>query len=104
MDKNQLHVDLLGSSFTIQSPEAQPYLEELVDYLRRKIEETRRDTPRAEPVKVALLTALNITDELFKERGRPDKAADTSQVEEIAKNLITQIDQCLSEDKLRISR
>jgi cell division protein ZapA (FtsZ GTPase activity inhibitor) len=102
--KNQLHVDLLGSSFTIQSPEEQSYLEELVDYLRRKIEETYRDAPRAEPVKVALITALNIADELFKERGRAAKASDSSQVEKIAKNLITQIDQCLSDDELRMSR
>ena len=104
MDKNQLHVDLLGSSFTIQSPEKQLYLEKLVNYLRLKIEETARDAPRTEPVKVALITALNIADELFKERGRSAKTADSSQVEKIAKNLITQIDQCLSEDKLSMSR
>jgi len=97
MAKNQLHVDILGTSLTIQSEDDRDYLEQIVGYLRRRLEETRLAARGADALKISLITSLNIVDELFKERTRVgERGAGT--VEEIAQSLIVKIDQCLSEE------
>jgi len=97
MAKNQLHVDILGTSLTIQSEDQRDYLEQVVEYLRRRLEETRLAFRGADALKISLITSLNIVDELFKERTRVGQGG-TNRVDEIARNLIVKIDQCLSEE------
>ena len=63
-------MELLGTSFHIESPEAREYLEDVVAYLTAKVDEVRGEAPVADPVKIALIAGLNIVDEFFKERRR----------------------------------
>ena len=76
MEKRQLRIDVLGASFTIQSDESAEHLERVSAYLREKVEEVKARYSFATPLTLALLAALNIADELVKERaGRPARAA-----------------------------
>ncbi len=75
MEKRQLRVDVLGASFTIQSDESAEHLERVSAYLREKVAEVKARYAFATPLTLALLAALNIADELVKERAgtaRPD--------------------------------
>jgi cell division protein ZapA (FtsZ GTPase activity inhibitor) len=99
MEKRQLRIDILGASFTIQSDESAEHLERVSAYLREKVEEVKARYPFATPLTLALLAALNIADELVKERsGRSTRAtpAGPKEIEEIAAGLIEQIDGALA--------
>jgi len=98
MEKRQLRIEVLGTSFTIQSDESADHLARVSHYLREKIEEVKARYSFATPLTIALLAALNIADELAKERaGRPVRvpAAPPEEIEQIAAGLIEQIDEAL---------
>jgi len=99
MEKRQLRIDVLGASFTIQSEESAEHLAKVSAYLREKVEEVKARYSFATPLTLALLAALNIADELVKERaGRIPRstAAAPKELEEIAAGLIEQIDGALA--------
>ena len=99
MEKRQLRIDVLGASFTIQSDESAEHLERVSAYLREKVEEVKARYSFATPLTLALLAALNIADELVKERAvRSARAAPAGpkDLEEIAAGLIEQIDGALA--------
>lgn len=100
MEKRQLRVDVLGASFTIQSEESAEHLDRVSAFLREKVAEVKARYAFATPLTLALLAALNIADELVKERaGRPPRTADPAvprEIERIAADLIEQIDGALS--------
>ena len=68
MEKRQLRIDVLGTSFVIQSDESAEHLSRLSAYVKSKIEEVKSRYSFADPLTVAMLAALNIADELFKTR------------------------------------
>jgi len=91
MEKRQLRIDLLGTSFVIQSEESTEHLNRLAAHVRSRVEEVRKRYPFAEPLTVAVLAALNITDELFKVReGR--EPPESYEVDSVAERLINRID------------
>lgn len=99
MEKRQLRIDVLGASFTIQSDESAEHLQRVSAYLREKVEEVKARYSFATPLTLALLAALNIADELVKERsGRTSRATPAAprEIEEIAAGLIEQIDGALA--------
>ena len=99
MAKNHLRVSFLGSSFTIQSDNDPEYLDEVVEYLRHKIGEAARAAAPGDPLKTALIVALNLVDELFKERQKKikEETKDSREIEIITEQLIDKIERSLSE-------
>ena len=98
MAKNCLEVHILGSTFTIQSEQDLEYLQKVIDYLNVKINEIRQGFSTHEPLKISLLASLNLVDELFKLKNQDsfDKH-DSSEIEQITKQLISKIDNSLLE-------
>ena len=96
MEKQQLRVELLGTSFTIQSSDDPEYLGRLVTHLRERIAETKETYPFADPVTIALLTALNLVDELLRRRPAPSAAPDGA-VDEVAQRLMRRVDEALGD-------
>ncbi len=95
MEKRQLKIDLLGASFTIQSTESPEHLARVTGYLRSRIEEVKARYSFADPLRVSLLAALNVADELFREReGRGLPGPDT-ELASVAQKLIDSIDESL---------
>jgi cell division protein ZapA (FtsZ GTPase activity inhibitor) len=99
--KTQLKIQMLGSSFSIQSTEPKEHLEEVLLYLNEKIEEVREKNARTEPVQIALLAALNLVDELVrlkkqfqKNDGPEEKSA--HEIDTITRHLIEKIDLALN--------
>ena len=92
-------VDLLGTSFTIRSKEEPDYLDDVMAYYRMRVDEAAANIALGEPLKVAIVAALNVVDELFKERLARTEArleADAArEAGQITSRLIAEIDRAL---------
>ena len=103
MGKNSLEVEILGTSFIVQSESDPRHLAQVVEYLKSRIKAVQASFSHYEPLKVCLLAGLNVADELLRARdvasaaSRPDpaEAADRNEIERIAESLIDKIDRSL---------
>ena len=98
---NKLDISVLGTSFTIRADEDEAYLKRILWYLEKKIEETKKRTPIADPIKVSILTSFYIIAELLREKTREgqDSAlpAESDEMERIALRLISEIDDAIGD-------
>ena len=64
-------VDIFGESYTIKGGENEDYIKKLADYVNKRMVEISNKFGSMSQTKVAILAALNITDDLFqiKEQG-----------------------------------
>jgi len=98
MDKNSLAVNILGSSFTVQSNGDIQHLQRVVNYLEKKVEEIQRKYEQSatqDPVKISLLAALNLVDELLRTGGVETVDSEAVELERITERLIDTIDKSL---------
>ncbi len=93
MDGRSVEVSFLGSTFTIQSRYDPRYLDEVISYLKEKIREIQASSGAKDPLKIALLAALNVADELLRKREE-----DSREIEELTERLIERIDRSLVEN------
>ena len=64
-----VQVDIFGSQYTIKKGSEDPeYIVRVAAYVDQKMREINERLPVASVSKVAVLTSLNLADELFKER------------------------------------
>ncbi|HUX13476.1 MAG TPA: cell division protein ZapA [Spirochaetia bacterium] len=96
-----MRIELLGTSFTLQSDEDPEYLADLLDFYRTKIEEISRSVSTRDSLKLAILSALLVTDELFKERRHSQETAASTGEElgRITEELIAKIDAAMPDPK-----
>ena len=97
MEKRQLRIDVLGTSFVIQSDESDEHLSRLSAYVKSKIEEVKSRYSFADPLTVAMLAALNIADEMFKTRDGRAPPGSAEEIEGMAERLISRMDDALLE-------
>lgn len=70
-DKPSLvHVEILGQTYAIRAGTEPGYVEQLASFVDRQMREVSRGTGAIDTLRVAVLAALNIADELFRERGQ----------------------------------
>ena len=93
MDGRSVEISILGSTFTIQSRYDPRYLDEVISYLKGKIREIQASSGGKDPLKIALLAALNVVDELLRK-----KDEDAREIEALTERLIERIDQSLVEN------
>ena len=101
-EKNKIKLDILGTVFTIQSEENPEYLEGVINYLKAKVNEVKAGFGITDPLKLSLISALNVVDELLKERKRKDSISEVTPdflaMEQITERLIKRIDESLIEN------
>jgi cell division protein ZapA len=96
-DRHSIEVSLLGSSFTIQSKYDPAYMAEVIGFLQGKIREVQTGSTIKDNLKIALLAALNVVDELFRLKAHPEES-DSREIKEITERLIETIDKNLVEN------
>ena len=69
----QVRVTIFGMEYTLKSEENPQFIVELANYLNEQMTEISERSPTNSALKIAILAALNITDDLFKERYEKDK-------------------------------
>jgi len=60
--------EILGQRYTIRSDASPEYIRELVVYMETKVNEIQKGPSPQDPLKVSILAALTIVDELFQAR------------------------------------
>lgn len=68
MEKIRVSVTILGKEYTIVSQVDPEYIKKAAEYLDLKMREVSDNYPNITEAKIAVLAALNITDELFQSR------------------------------------
>jgi cell division protein ZapA len=96
MNFNRVKVAIFGQTYTIDGDAPKDYILQLAEYLNDKMEEVRKNSSINNPVQVAILAALNVTDEYFQLKKL--KAGAESEVEKRALALISMLDQGLVGD------
>jgi cell division protein ZapA len=96
--KQMVLVNILGEEYPIRADAEKAYIIQVAKYVDTKMREVSERVSTRAPVKVAVLAALNIADELFKERVEKEKRL--SDIEERAQSLIQRLDNELIEQEL----
>jgi cell division protein ZapA len=80
-EKQRVDIEILGQKYPIRSDAAPDYVRRLAAFVDRRAREIRGDAAGQDPVRVLALTALDITDELFRLRDeRQDEDVDHKDV------------------------
>lgn len=90
-----MRIELLGTSFQIQSDEDPEYVREILDYYQARIQEIEQSVATGDPLKKAILAALLVTDELFRHRHEGTKPDVAEEMEHITQRLLNRIDTAL---------
>ena len=72
-EKHTVKVNIFGSEYPIKSEADPEYIKRVAKYVDRKMREISDKVDIRATAKVAILAALNITDELFREKDDKDK-------------------------------
>lgn len=84
-------VSIFGNNYTIQGDASPEYIESLAKYLNAKMEEVASAVPSANAMQVAVLAALNISDEYFQLRDIQEHS--TGDIEKRANALISMLEE-----------
>lgn len=97
-------IKLLGTSFTLKADEDPEYLKQVIWNLKKKVEEIQGSVTIHDPLKIAILAGLSLSDELLKlknlENGQTPQADSIIEEERdrITLQWIDAIDQALTEE------
>ncbi len=68
MQKNHVKLKIFGSDYSIKGSADAEYTRRIADFVDHAMHEVEKNSTAKSPLKVAVLTALNLADELFRER------------------------------------
>ncbi len=94
--KSTIRVNIFGKEYSIRSNENTEYVAEVARFVDSKMIEVDRSIASSNPVQVAVLAAMNITDEFFSERKKTED--NLSKVDQRCKELIERISSVLHPD------
>jgi cell division protein ZapA len=66
-------IDIYDQSYNVSAEQNEEYVKELADYVDTRMREVAEATRTVDSLKVAVLAALNIADELFAQRARQQR-------------------------------
>jgi cell division protein ZapA len=69
---NLVHVEIFGQAYALRAGEDPAYIERIASYVDKEMGEMGRMAGAADSVRIAVLAALNITDQLFQAREKQD--------------------------------
>jgi len=93
-----VRVTIYGQEYTVKAKAEPSYIVSVANYVNEKMEEVENSlTTVQSPLRVAILAAMNITDELLTSRKEKDELI--NQVDEKTMFLVDLIDDKLSEEK-----
>jgi len=75
----RVQVEIFGQVYSIKGKDDPAYIRELAAFLDSKMKEVQKGTGTVDPHRVAILTALTITDELYRLREQYGNMEKTSE-------------------------
>jgi cell division protein ZapA len=89
-----VEIKVLGQTYTVKTDSDEVHIREVAHYVNEKIEEILKNTKSVSSLNVAILTALNIADDLLKEKEK--RLALLREVGVQSKDLVEKIDMSLA--------
>lgn len=83
-------IKVFGQTYTVKTDAEEDHIQEVARYVNEKMEEVTKKTRSVSTLNVAILTALNIADDLIKEKEK--RAAILREIEGKSKDLADKID------------
>jgi cell division protein ZapA len=91
MGKERLvEIKVFGQIYTVKSDAEEGHIQEVAQYVNEKMEDVLKKTRSISTLNVAILTALNLADDLLKEKEK--RAALLREIEKRSKDLTEKID------------
>ena len=96
-----LQINTLGTSFAIESKEDSSYLQNLLAYFNQVSNSIENSTELKDPIKIAILTGIMLSDELYKEKKKNataqsnEKEQELFEAERITLKMINEINKVL---------
>ena len=92
--KNVMYVQIMGHEYPVEAnPGDELYVNRLAQFVEEKMREMKQDSKIVDSYKLAVMAAMNITDELF--RLQESKGSSSKAFEGRADELIRLLDQAL---------
>ncbi len=88
--ENLVEIKVFGQTFTVKTDSEEAHIQEVTQYVNDKMDEILKRTRTVSSLNVAILTALNIADDLMKEREK--RMALLKEVGMKSKDLVEKID------------
>lgn len=92
-----MRIELLGTSFSVQTDEDPEYFREVVEHFRSKVTEIQRSVSTTDPLKVAILAGILAADDYMKLTGATRR--DDAEARRITDTLISELDAALHDDE-----
>jgi len=91
---NLVRVSIYGQEYTVKAPADATYIKSIAEYVDKKMREVQDElvTPQV-PAKIAILAAMNISDDYFVAKRQNDSMAD--KVEQKISSIIEIVDEAL---------
>jgi cell division protein ZapA len=88
-------VEIFGQTYSVRAAGDAEYVRELASFVDRKMQEVSRHAPTVDATKIAILTALNISDEFYQFQAKA-KEGDPGRIATRATRLVEKLDQILT--------
>ena len=86
MNDDLFHIDILNTQITFKSKESKEYVEQIIDILKNKTNQTQLNLNIKDPLKCSILTSLFLIDEIEKSKNR-DIVLLENHIERLVQNL-----------------
>ena len=91
-EDNQIKITIFGQEYSVKAPADPTYIKKIAEYVDTKMREVQSGFSSTQSSnRIAILSAMNITDELFNAKKRGD--SDNNEIEEKITSLIELIDE-----------
>ena len=91
IEGNQIKITIFGQEYSVKAPADPTYIKKIAEYVDTKMREVQSGFSSTQSSnRIAILSAMNITDELFNARKKGD--SDDIEIEEKITSLIELID------------
>ena len=95
-NENFVKVTIYGQEYTIKAPADATYIKNIAEYVDEKMREVQEElsTPQV-PAKIAILAAMNISDDLFAQKRNHEKSK--NEVERKVSSLIEVVEEAIQQ-------
>jgi cell division protein ZapA len=93
-----VEIKVFGQTYTVKSDAEEDHIQEVARYVNEKMDDVLKKTRSISSLNVAILTALNLADDLLKEKEK--RAALLREIERKSKELTEKIDLRISGEDL----
>ena len=92
--KSLVRVSIFGHEYTVKAPANPEYIKEVAEYVSKRMKEVEKGLASDQSIsRIAILTAMNIADELFSKK--KSLSTNTVDIEDRVQSLVDYIDESL---------